>query len=141
MKYSQNLRFWILIGIVAISGFSQGMLLPLIAIIFEKDGISSYFNGIHASALYIGILFASPLMEAPLRKFGFKPIILFGGLAVAVSLGLFPVWKSFWFWFILRLLIGIGDHMLHFGTQTWITTFSPEKNAAGIFHFTAYFLG
>ncbi|UQD51193.1 MFS transporter [Bacillus methanolicus] len=127
MKYSQNLRFWILIGIVAISGFSQGMLLPLIAIIFEKDGISSSFNGIHASALYIGILFASPLMEAPLRKFGFKPIILFGGLAVAVSLGLFPVWKSFWFWFILRLLIGIGDHMLHFGTQTWITTFSPEN--------------
>ncbi|MDE3837974.1 MFS transporter [Bacillus methanolicus] len=127
MKYSQNLRFWILIGIVAISGFSQGMLLPLIAIIFEKDGISSSVNGLHATALYIGILLASPLMEAPLRKFGFKPIILFGGLAVTVSLGLFPVWKSFWFWFILRLLIGIGDHMLHFGTQTWITTFSPEN--------------
>ncbi|EIJ82123.1 major facilitator family transporter [Bacillus methanolicus PB1] len=127
MKYSQNLRFWILIGIVAISGFSQGMLLPLIAIIFEKDGISSSVNGLHATALYIGILFASPLMEAPLRKFGFKPIILFGALAVAVSLGLFAIWKSFWFWFILRLLIGIGDHMLHFGTQTWITTFSPEN--------------
>jgi MFS family permease len=126
MKYSQSLRFWILIGIVAISGFSQGMLLPVIAIIFEQDGISSSINGLHATALYIGILFASPLMEAPLRRFGYKPIILVGVLAVTVSLGLFPVWKSFWFWFILRLMIGIGDHMLHFGTQTWITTFSPE---------------
>jgi MFS family permease len=29
------------------------------------------------------------------------------------------------FWFFLRLLIGIGDHMLHFATQTWITDFSP----------------
>ncbi len=49
-------HFWILISIVAISGFSQGMLLPLIAIIFEQDGISATLNGLHATALYIGIL-------------------------------------------------------------------------------------
>lgn len=127
MRISKKLRFWILVSIVAISGFSQGMLLPLIAIIFEQDGVSSSLNGLHATGLYIGILIASPLMEAPLRRFGYKPIILAGGLAVAVSLSLFPVWKSFWFWFILRLAIGIGDHMLHFATQTWITTFSPKE--------------
>ncbi|UII56527.1 MFS transporter [Cytobacillus spongiae] len=121
-----TVRFWILISIVAISGFSQGMLLPLIAIIFEQDGVSSSINGLHATGLYIGILLASPLMEAPLRKLGYKPIILIGGIMVVLSLLLFPVWKSFWFWFILRLLIGVGDHMLHFGTQTWITSFSPE---------------
>jgi MFS family permease len=127
MNISTKLRFWILVCIVAISGFSQGMLLPLIAIIFEQDGVSSSMNGLHATGLYIGILIASPLMEAPLRRFGYKPIILVGGLAVAVSLALFPLWKSFWFWFILRLAIGIGDHMLHFATQTWITSFSPKE--------------
>lgn len=125
-----NLRFWILVAIVGISGFSQGMLLPLIAIIFENDGVSSSLNGFHATGLYIGVLLASPLMENPLRRFGFKPLILVGGLAVILSMFLFPIWKSFWFWFLLRLLIGIGDHMLHFGTQTWITTFSP-KNRRG----------
>lgn len=118
----ENLRFWILICIVAISGFSQGMLLPLIAIIFEKEGISSALNGFNAMGLYIGILLISPFMEYPLRKYGYKPVIIFGGLLVALSLLLFPFWKSFWFWFILRLLIGIGDHALHFGTQTWIST-------------------
>lgn len=123
----QRMRFWILISIVGISGFSQGMLLPLIAVIFENNGVSSALNGLNATALYIGILLVSPFMEYPLRKFGFKPIILLGGLLVAVSLGLFPIWNSFWFWFILRLLIGIGDHALHFGTQTWITSFSPEN--------------
>lgn len=127
MYISIMLRFWILVSIVAISGFSQGMLLPLIAIIFEQDGVSSSMNGLHATGLYIGILIASPLMEAPLRRFGYKPIILIGGLAVAVSLSLFPLWKSFWFWFLLRLVIGIGDHMLHFATQTWITSFSPKE--------------
>lgn len=125
MKTNQSLRFWILVGIVAISGYSQGMLLPVIAIIFEKAGLSSTLNGIHATGLYIGVLFVSPFMEGVLRRLGYKPIILAGGLAVVISIALFPIWKSFWFWFILRLIIGIGDHMLHFGTQTWITSFSP----------------
>ncbi|MFD1737997.1 MFS transporter [Bacillus salitolerans] len=125
---NNRFRFWILVSIVAISGFSQGMLLPLIAVIFEKEGLSSSLNGLNATALYIGILLASPFMENPLRKYGFKPIILFGGLTVIVSIALFPVWQSFWFWFVLRLLIGIGDHALHFSTQTWITSFSTEQN-------------
>lgn len=122
-----TLRFWVLVLIVSISGFSQGMLLPLIAIIFESSGVSSTINGLHATGLYIGVLIASPFMEEPLRRFGYKPIILVGGILVIASLFAFPLWDSILFWFILRLLIGIGDHMLHFGTQTWITSFSPEN--------------
>jgi MFS family permease len=123
-------QFWILVGIVAISGFSQGMLLPLIAVIFEKSGVSSSLNGLNATALYIGILLVSPFMELPLRKFGYKPVLITGSALVIMSLALFPLWKSFWFWFALRLVIGIGDHSLHFATQTWITSFSP-KNKRG----------
>ena len=118
-------RFWILVSLVAISGFSQGMLLPLIAIIFEKDGVSSTLNGLNAAGLYIGILLASPFMEPLLRKHGYKPIIMWGGALVILSLFLFPLWKSVTFWFLLRLAIVIGDHALHFATQTWITAFSP----------------
>lgn len=121
-----NFRFWVLVSIVAISGFSQGMLLPLISVILEKSDVSSFLNGLNATGLYIGILLVSPFMEQPLRKYGYKPLIMIGGLMVILSLALFPVWKSFWFWFVLRLLIGIGDHSLHFATQTWITSFSPE---------------
>lgn len=122
---NNKLLLSVLILIVGISGFSQGMLLPIIAIIFENEGISSSLNGFHAASLYIGILLISPFMEAPLRKYGYKPLISFGGITVIVSLALFPVWKSFWFWFVLRFFIGIGDHTLHFATQTWITAISP----------------
>ena len=52
-----------MVGIVAISGLSQGMLLPAIAMIFEQEGVSSSINGIHATALYIGILVISPFLE------------------------------------------------------------------------------
>ncbi|WHX67637.1 MFS transporter [Peribacillus frigoritolerans] len=124
---NNKLLFSVLILIVGISGFSQGMLLPIIAIIFENEGISSSLNGFHAASLYIGILLISPFMEAPLRKYGYKPLIIFGGITVILSLALFPVWKSYWFWFVLRFFIGIGDHTLHFATQTWITAISPIK--------------
>lgn len=122
------MHFFILNATVAISGFTQGMLLPLIAIIFEKDGIPSTVNGLHAASLYIGMLLAIPFMEAPLRRFGYKPFIMTGGLTIIVTLLAFSAWKSIWFWFILRLFIGIGNNVLHFGTQTWITSLSSARN-------------
>lgn len=124
---SEKRRFWILVTIVSISGFSQGMLLPLISIIFEQDGLSASLNGLNATGLYIGTLLVSPFMEQPLRRFGYKPIIMIGGILVFMSLLLFPLWKSVVFWFVLRLFIGIGDHLLHFSTQTWITSFSSKE--------------
>lgn len=124
MSYEQR-RFIILVIIVSISGFSQGMLLPLISVIFEGDGVSSTLNGLNATGLYIGTLLISPFIEQPLRKYGYKPIIILGGALVFLSLFMFPLWKSVLFWFILRLLIGIGDHALHFSTQTWITSSTP----------------
>ncbi|WP_144511800.1 MFS transporter [Bacillus sp. FJAT-22090] len=120
-------RFWILVIIVSISGFSQGMLLPLISVIFEQDGVSPTINGLSATGLYVGTLIISPFIEPPLRRFGYKPIIIIGGIIVIISLLLFPLWKSVVFWFVLRLFIGIGDNALHFSTQTWITSFSPQQ--------------
>lgn len=133
MRNNEKLRFPVLVAIVSISGLSQGMLLPLIAIILENRGVSSTINGLHATGLYIGILLASPFMEAPLRKYGYKPLIIAGGLTVIISLFLFPFLDSILIWFFLRLLIGIGDHALHFSTQTWITSFSaPERRGRNI---------
>ncbi|MGG1573262.1 MFS transporter [Fictibacillus sp. NRS-1165] len=118
-------KFSVLVSIVFISGFSQGMLLPLIAILLEESGTSSTLNGLNATALYIGIVLASPFIEKPMRTFGYKKIIVTGLILVTVSLFLFPWWKTFWFWFALRMIIGVGDHMLHFSTQVWVTSNSP----------------
>ena len=58
---TEQRRFWILVILVSISGFSQGMLLPLISAIFERDGISSALNGLNATGLYIGTLISVPI--------------------------------------------------------------------------------
>ncbi|WP_273852890.1 MFS transporter [Guptibacillus spartinae] len=127
MFESKRYRFLILISIVFISGYSQGMLLPLLSILLEEAGVSSSMNGLNASALYIGILFASPFIEKPVRKYGYKPAIAVGLFLVMVSIMLIPIWQAFWFWFILRVIVGIGDNLLHFATQLWITTTTPKE--------------
>lgn len=121
---SNKFRFCVLTTVVAISGLSQGLLLPLIAIIFEEKGISSSINGLHATGIYIGVLLISPFIEAPLHKYGFKPVILVGAAIVGLAMLLFTVYFNVYFWFLLRLFIGVGDHMLHFSSQTWIGTMS-----------------
>ncbi|NGP46048.1 MFS transporter [Bacillaceae bacterium SIJ1] len=127
---SLRTRFALLVCLVFISGFVQGMLLPLLSILLEQRGVPSSINGLHATGLYIGVLLASPFMEKPLRAFGYKPLITVGAFLMIVSLFLFPVWDALWFWFILRLVIGVGDQMLHFATQTWVTA-SAKKESVG----------
>ena len=122
-----RIRFGILLGIILIAGFIQGMLMPIVAILFQQAGISSSVNGLHSTGIYIGILIATPFMEGLLRKFGYKSILLVGGLLVIIPLFLFPVWKSLLFWFLLRFVIGIGMSMLQIGTQTWVTSFSSIR--------------
>src|SRR5699024_1611894 len=103
-------RFIILSVIVCISGFSQGMLLPLISFIFENRQVSATINGLHASGLYIGVLLSALFIEAPLRKYGFRPMIITGGAIVAMSLLAFPLLDSIWVWFILRLIESSEEH-------------------------------
>lgn len=122
-----NARFKILTIAISVSGFSQGLLLPLLSVLLEKQGISSSFNGLSSSALYLGMLLASPLMEKPVRKFGFKPIILSGMLMVTIPMLFFPAWSNFYFWILLRFLVGVGDTALHYATQVWITSTVEAK--------------
>ncbi|MBU9722899.1 MULTISPECIES: MFS transporter [Bacillaceae] len=119
-------RYWVLVGMVLIAGFSQGMLLPVLAVMLETAGVSSSANGLNAAALYIGIILISPFIEKPVRKYGYKPVIIIGLILVMISLILFPIWQTFWFWFILRIIVGIADNLIHFSTQIWISTTAPR---------------
>ncbi|MBM7645183.1 MFS family permease [Scopulibacillus daqui] len=126
-------RFYLLVATVFISGVTQGMLMPLISILLEDSGTSSTLNGLNAAALYIGVLVASPFMEKPTFRFGFKPMLMIGLLTDMIAIFLFPFWENFWFWFLLRFIIGIGDNMLHFSAQVWIMeTSSPKKKGRDI---------
>ncbi|HLR54347.1 MAG TPA: MFS transporter [Pseudogracilibacillus sp.] len=122
----------ILNSIIIIAGFTQGMLLTVLSVILDQEGVSALMNGVHASALYIGILLMAPFIEKPLYQYGYKRMMLFGASLVIVSLFLFPAWMNIWFWLILRMTIGMGIEMLHISSQTWITSMTMGKNRGTI---------
>ncbi|MED0737082.1 MFS transporter [Aneurinibacillus thermoaerophilus] len=130
---SSSYRFLLLIFVVLIAGLSQGLLLPLLTILLEKSGVSSGMNGLNAVALYIGMFLIMLVIEKPVRKFGYKRVIILGIMLVMAATLLFPLWKNLVFWFALRMLVGMGDSALHYSSQLWITSTSPaEKRGRNI---------
>ncbi|WP_251137203.1 MFS transporter [Exiguobacterium sp. H66] len=120
-------RFALILSIVFISGFTQGLLIPLLSILLERQGTPAYINGLSAAVLYIGVIVAAPLMEKPLRRHGYVPVISFGLSLVAVAVFAFPLLPSVLTWMVLRFIVGFGDQTLHYGSQVWVTSITPNE--------------
>ncbi|WHX47120.1 MFS transporter [Paenibacillus woosongensis] len=130
MEYHHKRLFspvFILILVIIAAGLSQGLLLPVLSIFMEERGISSSVNGLHAAALYIGSFGMSLVAVKVLERIGFKKLILGGMVLVMVALPLFPLISNLEVWFILRLLVGIGDNALHFASQLWMMLITPPN--------------
>ncbi len=108
-----------------VAGTTQGLLLPLLSYLLELQGVSSSINGLNSAALYVGMMGTSLLIEKPVRRFGYKPTIIAGGLTVVMTLILYPLWNDMYFWLVLRLLTGAGVTALHFAAQLWIMSSTP----------------
>ncbi|GIP22840.1 MFS transporter [Paenibacillus sp. J22TS3] len=130
---SSKYRLVILLLVVIVSGASQGLLLPLLSILLERHGVSSDLNGMNAAALYIGIFCTMFFVEKPVVRFGYKKVIVTGLILVTGCSLLFPVNSSLYLWFVLRLLVGVGDSSLHFATQQWILSSSPADKRGRFF--------
>ncbi|SFS41823.1 MFS transporter [Marininema halotolerans] len=122
---SERRWFLVLLGVVATAGLTQGLLLPLVATLLEKKGVSSSMNGLHATALYLGILLSTPFCGWLVRRYGYRFVILIGMVLLLGCTFLFPIFTGFVPWMVLRFLIGVGDSILHYATQLWITAESP----------------
>ncbi|WNS46859.1 MFS transporter [Paenibacillus sp. MMS20-IR301] len=122
------MNYVILITVIILAGLSQGMLLPVLSILLEQTGISSSLNGLNAAALYIGSFAMTLIAERMLGALGFKKLIS-GGLAlVLVTLLLFPLIPGVKAWFVLRLLVGIGDSAINYAAQLWVLLMSPAEH-------------
>ncbi|VTR19625.1 Major Facilitator Superfamily [Actinobacillus pleuropneumoniae] len=130
-------HYFILIAVVVAAGLSQGLLLPVLAIFLERMGISSSMNGLNAAALYVGSFAMTLVAERLLGWVGFKKLILSGLVLVMLSLVAFPLIPSVAVWFVLRVLVGIGDSALHYAAQLWVLMMSTVKNRGEAFPFTA----
>ncbi|OPA73993.1 MFS transporter [Paenibacillus selenitireducens] len=122
------MHYFILISVIIVAGASQGLLLPLLTVMLEHQGVSSDLNGLNATMLYIGIFSTLFFIEKLLKRLGFKRLLVYALTLITCVLLLFPVFKGIWVWFALRFLVGVGDSALHYASQLWVMTTSTEQN-------------
>ncbi|MGF6353961.1 MFS family permease [Paenibacillus sp. 4624] len=121
-------NYLILITVIVAAGISQGLLLPVLSIFLEQQGVSPGLNGLNAAALYIGSFAMTLAAERLLGALGFKKLIVGGLILVMIPLVLFPYFPDIKIWFVLRLIVGIGDSALHYAAQLWVLLVTtPEK--------------
>jgi len=60
-------------------------------------------------------------------RFGYKKVILTGIALITMCTVLFPFTELLAVWFVLRLIVGVGDSLLHYTTQLWIISSSPAE--------------
>lgn len=118
----------ILITVIIAAGLSQGLLLPVLSILLEQKGVTSSINGLNAAALYIGSFGMTLVAERTLGAIGFKKLIAAGLSLVFVSLLLFPLLPGVKAWFLLRLLVGIGDAAINYAAQLWVLLMTPSEH-------------
>ncbi|WP_434750784.1 MFS transporter [Paenibacillus amylolyticus] len=123
-----TLNYLILITVIVAAGISQGLLLPVLSIFLEQQGVSPGLNGLNAAALYVGSFAMTLVAERLLGALGFKKLIVGGLILVMLPLILFPYFPDIKIWFVLRLIVGIGDSALHYAAQLWVLLVTtPEK--------------
>ncbi|WP_410511040.1 MFS transporter [Paenibacillus sp. BR2-3] len=125
---NSKLHYLILISVIISAGLSQGLLLPVLSILLEQKGISSSLNGLNAASLYIGSFAMTLVAERALGALGFKKLITAGISLVLVCLLLFPVLPGIKAWFILRLLVGVGDSAINYAAQLWVLLMTPPQH-------------
>lgn len=123
-----SFHYVILIIVIVAAGLSQGLLLPVLSIFLEQLGISSSMNGLNAAALYVGSFAMTLVAERTLGALGFKKLVSAGLVLVLVSVILFPLVPSIKVWFVLRLLVGIGDSAVHYAAQLWVLLVTPAEH-------------
>ncbi|SIQ83971.1 Predicted arabinose efflux permease, MFS family [Paenibacillus macquariensis] len=121
-------HYLILIAVIVVAGTTQGLLLPVLAIFLDQMGVSEMMNGLNAAALYIGSFAMTLVAERILGALGFKKLIVGGLVLVLLTLLIFPWIPDIRLWFVLRLIIGIGDSALHYASQLWVIMSSPAQN-------------
>jgi MFS family permease len=115
------------IAAVTAMSVSLSLSIPLVSLLLEKRGYGSDVIGLMGAVPALAFLIASPFIPAATRHFG-SGALLWAGLLVAAGsiLGL-AIWDNIYFWFVLRLLIGLAMAVLFLISETWLNTIAREE--------------
>jgi MFS family permease len=123
------------VAAVACCDIATGLLLQLVPLLLERQGIPAWLIGLNAAMGPIGILLAGPLLPRIIGHFGSKTMAFVAVGMLILSITTFMLFQNIWTWFAVRFVFGIMVGMLFTISEAWVLTFAGERSRGRIMGF------
>jgi MFS family permease len=114
------------IAAATIFGLTYSLSAPLIAIDLDKRGFSETFIGANAAMHAVGVLITAPFLPRLAAWVGARQLTLAALALSSLVLLAFPYAPSVYWWFPLRILLGMGAEGLFVMSETWTNELCNE---------------
>lgn len=117
----------------AVAGMTYGYMVPLLALMLERQGHSQSEIGINAASGPIATIVISLFVPAIIGRFGLLRSMLVAAVVEIFAIALMAYLPGLWSWFALRLLMGLSGGLLWISGETWILAVAtPERRGRAI---------
>jgi len=110
-------------GVGLIFGFQP----PLIALVLERGGASSFEIGAVSSVSTVAIMLCSPLYPSAIRRLGSRRAVILGIAVSTVVLFVMPLLPGFQGWFVLRFVTGCSLGLEWIASEIWLNRLATDQ--------------
>ena len=111
-------------GVGLIFGFQP----PLLALVLERGGASSFEIGAVTSISTVAVMLCGPLYPRAIRRLGLRPAIILGITVCAAVLLAMPWLPGFRGWLLLRFLTGGALGLEWIASEIWLNRLSTDQS-------------
>lgn len=109
-------------------GLGIGLMYPLISVVLEARGYSSWMIGLNHAMNAVAILAVGPFIPWIIKRFGAVRVVVAGIFTIAALLTVLPMSDDIVFWFVMRFIIGMVFAGPWIGSETLVNLLAPEKS-------------
>jgi len=109
-------------------GLTFGTSIPLLALLLERQGVSTTLIGLNSSMPLLATILMSTATPWIVRRFGVIPTLMAGIALIIVSFLLMAVFRQLEAWFVLRFLVGVGMSVHWVISETWLNSAAKPHN-------------
>jgi MFS family permease len=127
---SPRQRFFSLAAVIwamAMVTFIIGLTFPFLALLLERQGVSTAMIGYSTAVQGMAILFIAPFAPRLIAFMGPNWSMAVGMGGSAFILALLPLWPDVWVWFPLRFALGAVSSLLWIASEAWINSVAREE--------------
>lgn len=109
-----------ILGITMIAAAIYGLILPLVALVFDRWNLSADLVGLNAAVGTGGILLLGPFMPRIIMRFGLMRIVAVAILTALLGLVAMAALPNLVSWFIFKALLGLSLAIIFTSAELWI---------------------